>query len=192
MTDPEIAAAVPQYLSADVTLRFGDHAVMFPRNTVFYGKDFLAVRVLQQNFGRRPIAWALSAGGQYFKLDRFLLQQGLAIRLMAEPVDTTEPGYDLRRMMGAPLDLATTDSLLFGVYRYGEVLSRGADGLETTARSTAGTLGVPFTQMAYAAEARGDGAAVLRYLAPAASLSTNPAIRRALAEARDSLPAKRP
>jgi hypothetical protein len=94
-------------------------------------------------------------------------------------------------MMGAPLDLAATDSLLFQTYRYGAVLTRGADALETTARSMAGTLGVPFTQMAYAAEARGDAASMIRYLEPAALLSSNPAIRQALAEARESLPPER-
>jgi hypothetical protein len=119
------------------------------------------------------------------------VQQGLAIRVLAAPPDSTSGRYDFRRMMGAPLDLAVTDSLLFQTYRYGAVLTRGADGLETTARSMAGTLGVPFTQMAYAAEARGDAASMIRYLEPAARLSSNPAIRQALAEARESLPPNR-
>ena len=192
MTDEEIVSAVPQYLPADVELRFGEHQVTFPRNTIFYGKDFLSVRVIQQNFGRRPIAWALTAGGQYYRLDRFLAQQGLAIRIIDAPPDSTSGRYDFRRIMGAPLDLAVTDSLLFQTYRYGDVLTRGAARLETTARSTAGTLAVPFTQMAYAAEARGDAARMIRYLEPAARLSTNPAIRQALTEVRESLPAKRP
>jgi len=192
MTDQDIASAVPQYLPADVALRFGDRPVTFPKNTVFYGKDFLAVRVIQQNFGRRPIAWALTAGGQFYRLDPLLAQQGLAIRVMDAPPDSASGRYDFRRMMGAPLDLAVTDSLLFQTYRYGDVLTRGAEGLETTARSTSGTLGVPFTQMAYAAEARGDAGGMIRYLEPAAKLSSNPAIRQALVEIRESLPAKRP
>jgi hypothetical protein len=126
------------------------------------------------------------------RLDRFLAQQGLAIRIIDAPPDSTSGRYDFRRIMGAPLDLAVTDSLLFQTYRYGDVLTRGAARLETTARSTAGTLAVPFTQMAYAAEARGDATRMIRYLEPAAQLSTNPAIRQALTEVRESLPAKRP
>jgi len=46
--------------------------------------------------------------------------------------------------------------------------------------------------MAYAAEARGDAGGMIRYLEPAAKLSSNPAIRQALVEIRESLPAKRP
>jgi uncharacterized protein HemY len=85
-----------------------------------------------------------------------------------------------------------TDSLLFGAYRYADLFERGAEGLETTASSTAGTLSVVFTQMAYAAEARGDTASAVRYLEPASRLSTNPALKQALAEFRAGLPANRP
>jgi hypothetical protein len=87
-------------------------------------------------------------------------------------------------MMGAPLDLVTTDSLLFGTYRYAELLDRPPGPLETTARSTASTLGVPFSQMAYAMEGRGDFQGMLRYLEPAARLSANPAVQAALEEVR--------
>jgi hypothetical protein len=187
MTDEEIRAAVPQYLAQDVRVRFGDHPVLFAKNTVLYGKDFVSIRILQENLGRRPIAWALSAAGNFYQLEPFLVQQGLAVRVLPAPVDTTSPRYDLRRMMGAPLDLAATDSLLLGTYRYADLLAGDHRDLESTARSTAGTMGVVFTQMAYAMEDRGDPAAMLRYLEPAARLSSNPALKAALDELRATL-----
>jgi hypothetical protein len=190
MTDAEIGAAVPQLLPQDVTIRLGDRPLTLPGNTVLDGKDFVTLRILQQNHGRRPLAWALSAAGTFFGLEPLLVQQGLAIRLMPSPPDSTSPRYDFQRMVAAPLDLVISDSLLFQVYRYAGLLESGVDQMESTALGMAATMAVPFTQMAYAMEARGDVAGVVRYLESAARLSTNPAIRAALAEARLQLEAK--
>jgi hypothetical protein len=121
-----------------------------------------------------------------------LVQQGLAVRLLPEPPDTSSGRYDNRRMLGSLLDLPVTDTLITQTYRYADLMERGAAGLETTASSTAGTLSVVFTQMAYAMEARGDTAAAVRYLESASRLSNNPALRQALAEFRAGLPANRP
>jgi hypothetical protein len=192
MTDAEIAEAVPQYLADSVTLRFGDHALTLPKNTLLYGKDFLSIRAIQQNFGRRSIAWSITAGGTWYGLDGFLAQQGLATRLLEQPVDTLDPRYDLRRMMGAPLDLAVTDSLLMQTYRYADLMAHGVAGLESTPLSTASVLSVVFTQMATAAESRGDGRGMVRYLEGASRLSANPALAAALEEARRQVPANQP
>ena len=83
MTDEEIAEAVPQIIEKAVTLKVGPYQTTIDSNTVLYGKDFLVLRVIQQNFGRRPIAWGLTATGSSFGLDRFLVQRGLAITLGA-------------------------------------------------------------------------------------------------------------
>jgi hypothetical protein len=192
MTDEDIQSAIPQYTPRDIPLRFGPHEVVLPQNSVLYGKDFLSIRVLQENFGRRPLAWALSATGNFYQLNHLVVQQGMAIRVMPEVPDTTDPRYDNRRMLGALLDLPVTDSLLFGTYRYADLLERGAEGLESTANSTAGTLSVIFTQMAYAAEGRGDTTSAVRYLEPASRLSNNPALKQALTDFRAGLPANRP
>jgi hypothetical protein len=192
MTDEDIRNAVPQYTPRDITLRFDTNEVVLPRNTILWGKDFLAIRVIQENLGRRPIAWALSATGSHYQLNHLLVQQGLAVRLLPEPPDTSSGRYDNRRMLGSLLDLPVTDTLITQTYRYADLMERGAAGLETTASSTAGTLSVVFTQMAYAMEARGDTAAAVRYLESASRLSNNPALRQALAEFRAGLPANRP
>jgi len=77
-----------------------------------------------------------------------------------------------------------TDSLANGVYRYAGLLEKGAEGLETTALATASTLSLPFTQMAYAAQSRGNLEQAIQYLEKAAKLSINPAIRGGVDELR--------
>ena len=188
MTDEEISRAIPQILPREVQLPIGQFQTTLPVNTVLYGKDFLAIRVIQQNFGRRPIVWGLTAAGNSYGLDRFLLQRGLGIYLMPAPMDSTDIRYDNRRMMGAPLDVAVTEKLLMETYRYADLLEqKSARELESTASGIAGTLGLPFTQLATAMETRGDTARTIRFLERAALLSRNPAIVALLEELRRGL-----
>jgi hypothetical protein len=192
MTDPEIAAAVPQILPRDVELPVGTHRVRLKARSALYGKDFLSIRVIQQNFGRRPIVWAITAGGQYYGLDSLVLQQGLGLRLMTEAVDTTGPAYDLNRLMGAPLDVPITQRLVSETYRYAGLLERDQRrALETTAAGIASTLGLPFTQLALAAEARGDTANLARFLESAGLLTRNPSLLARVDSIRRSLPSTR-
>jgi hypothetical protein len=182
MTDQEIAQAIPQILPRDITLPVGPYTTTLAANTVLYANDFLSLRVIQQNFGRRAIVWGLTAAGTGFGLERFMVQRGLGINLLGTPVDSTDLRYDFRRMMGAPLDLAVTERLMMETYRYARLLEGPRRELESTASGIASTLGLPFTQLAYAMEQRGDTARTVRYLERAALLSGNPAIAAALEE----------
>ncbi len=188
MTDEEIASAVPQLIGQEVELAYGPYRVRVPAQTPFYGKDFLSVRVLQQNFGRRPVAWSLTAGGDYHGLDALMVQRGLAVWLEGQVPDSSDARLDFTSSFGAPVDLATTERLLTETYRFAELLERGPVALEPTARSIAQTLAVPFTQLASGAERRGDLAAMVRWLEPASRLSDNPVILQALRSARGRLP----
>ena len=188
MTNDEIAQAVPQIIEKSVALRIGGYQTTIDSNTVLYGKDFLVLRVIQQNFGRRPIAWGLTATGTNFGLDRFLVQRGLAITLETAPVDTTTPGYDYRRLMGAPLDVAATERLMTETYRYAGLLTQPKRVLESTASGIASTLGLPYTQLAFAMQDRADSTRMLQYLERAALLTTNPAVQAALDQVRKKLP----
>jgi transmembrane protein TMEM260 (protein O-mannosyltransferase) len=177
MTDQEIDAALPQLLPNDVTLSIGPYRTTLPARSPVYGKDILALRVIQQNFGRRPIGWGLTAAGTTYGLERFLVQRGLAIMLEPAPVDTTRLDYDLRRLMGAPLDIPMTERLMNDTYRYARLLEGPHRELETTAKGIASTLGLPYTQLAFAMQARNDTARMRRYVERAALLSGNPALR---------------
>jgi hypothetical protein len=94
MTTRKSPVAIPQLIEKPVRLKVGPYETTIDSNTVLYGKDFLVLRVIQQNFGRRPIAWGLTATGTNFGLDRFLVQRGLAIamdpvRWIQSPPDMT-------------------------------------------------------------------------------------------------------
>ena len=54
----------------------------------------------------------------------------------------------------------------------------------------ASTLGLPFTQLAYAMEQRGDTARMVKYLERASLLSSNPALSAALKELKRRVPAQ--
>jgi hypothetical protein len=87
-------------------------------------------------------------------------------------------------LAGAPLDVPTTERLVWEAYRYGGLLQGDVTKLESTSASIASTLSLPFTQLAYAYSARGQQQKMQRALDRAVQLSPNPALRAALAELR--------
>jgi len=94
--------------------------------------------------------------------------------------DTTSPDLDLHRLAGVPIDVATTDRLVFDTYRYAELLERGAEGLENTSASVAATLGLPPALLVYAHASRGELEPMRRALKMAVALSANPDLGAAL------------
>lgn len=188
MTDAEIESAIPQLIPADSEIAFGPYRVRVPAQTPFYGKDFLAVRVAQQNFRRRPIAWAVTAGGEYQGLDPLLVQRGLAIWVEDTPPDTAAAHLDFHPSGGPPLDLPMTEELVVSAYRYGDLMARGPGNLDPTARSIASAMAIPFTQLAGVAERRGDYVAMANWLQSATRLSDSEGLRAALREVLTRLP----
>ncbi|MEZ4589329.1 MAG: hypothetical protein R2909_23380, partial [Gemmatimonadales bacterium] len=177
MTDQEIAAAVPQYLPRDISVNIGRYRTVLDSGTVLYPEDFLALRVVQQNFGKRPLVWSLTTGGKYFGLDGLMVQRGVGLEVMTEPPDTTNPGLDFSNMFGVPLDMPTTRRLALETYRYAKLLESEPRRLESTAAGIAQTLTVPLTQLAVAARARQDYGAAIDYLERAAKLADTRAVR---------------
>jgi hypothetical protein len=180
MTDAEIASARPTMLSDSLQVDIGPMRVTYPARTVFYTNDILVVRVLQQNLGRRPIMWALTAGGNFAGLNRNVIQRGMGFALEPSPIDTTAPGVDATHILGAPLDVPATDTLAWQVYRYADLLTRGAEGLEPTSRGVAGNLSLPFTRLADHYDRAGDTEQSLANLERAARLAPSPAMDEAL------------
>lgn len=180
LSDQQIAAARGVVLSQDITLRIGPIRHTLPKGTPLYSRDFAVLRILQDNAGRRPVAWSMTTGGEYYGLDRYLLQQGLAMQLQTEPVDTTRPNVDNRRILGVALDVPTTEALAWNTYRFARLGQGGVAALEPTAMGVANNLSLPFAQLAYAYESRGDRERAVKNLTRAAELSTNPSLERAL------------
>jgi hypothetical protein len=180
MTDEQIAQAEGRLVPQDMTIRIGPLSHVLARGTPLYSRDFVVLRILQDNLGRRPIAWSLTTGPEYYGLDRYLLQQGLVMRLETALVDTTRADVDNHRILGIALDVPTTDRLVWETYRYAGLATDQPKRLEPTAAGVAGNLSLPFAQLAYAYQARANRALAVKNLEQAGRLSTNPALRQAL------------
>ncbi len=181
LTDAEILAAqVPSLVERPLPLRLGPVQVTLPARSALYLADVAALRIIQENLGRRPIAWSVTAGTRYYGLDRYMIQQGLAQRVLTAPPDTTDPAVFPASLTGTTLDLATTERLAWETYRYAGLLEERSRAPDNTNRSFAATLSLPFTQMAYAYESRNDYERAISNLERAARLSPNPAVAAAL------------
>jgi Protein of unknown function (DUF2723) len=181
LTDPMIATSMRGYAAPrpeEITL--GPLTRTLPQGTVLYPSDILMLSLIQQNLGRRPIVWAITTGRSFGGLAQYVVQQGLGFRLETSAPDTTSPALDLHRLATVPLDVPTTEQLVYHTYRYANLLERGAESLETTSAGIASSLGFPTVQLAYAYSTRSDTAKMERALDYAGRLSRNPQIRDAL------------
>jgi hypothetical protein len=190
MTDAEIAAASerPVMLDKPTTVPFGPIAHTYPARTIFYPNDLLALRIIQQNIGRRPIAWAITTGRDFSGLADYVVQQGLVFRLETALPDTTAPGLVSGGVSGRVMDLPLTRTLIWDTYRYGALLTSSNTKLESTAASIASTMSIPFTLAAYHYDRMGDSTAVLQNLERAQQLAPSEAIETALSAYRRRVP----
>jgi Protein of unknown function (DUF2723) len=185
MSDSTISAAMLGYAVPQTQqLTFGPLTRSLEAGSYLLPNDLLTLSVVRQNVGSRPIVWAITAGREYGGFADYVVQQGLGFVLRTSRPDTTSPALDLRRLAGAPLDVPTTERLLWETYRYGGLLDGDVTKLESTSASIASTLSLPFTQLAYAYSGRGQQEKMQRALDRAVQLSPNPALRSALAELR--------
>jgi hypothetical protein len=185
LSDSMIASAMNGYVvPADQRVALGPLSRTLKAGSYLLPNDILTLSVVQQNVGRRPIVWAITAGKEFGGLGDYVVQQALGFSLRPGPPDTTSPAIDNRRLAGAPLDIPTTERLLWETYRYAGLLEGDVTKLESTSASIASTLSLPYTQLSYAYSARGQYDKMSRALERAMQLTPNPALRAALAELR--------
>jgi len=186
MSDSMVASAMSGYLVRDrQEISLGPVTRTLTERSVLYPNEILSLAVIRQNIGRRPIVWAATTGRSFAGLSDYVVQRGLGFELLTTRPDTAAAGLDLHRLGGALLDVPTTERLVFDTYRYGELLRRGADGLESTSASVAGTLGLPAALLVYAYGSRADRSRLDHALEIATRLSPNPGLRAALESIRD-------
>ena len=186
MTDSMIAAAMSGYLVRDrQQIALGPLTRTLTERSVLYPNEILALAVIQQNIGRRPIIWASTTGRSFAGLGEYVVQRGLGFELLTARPDTSLPGLDLHRLTGVPLDVPTTERLVFDTYRYGELVHRGTNGLESTSAGVAATLGLPPALLVYAYGSRPDRSRLDHALEIATRLSPNPNLRAALESVRE-------
>jgi len=185
MSDSVIATAMMGYVvPQNQELKLGPL-----RRTLVAGKyllpnEIVSLSIVQQNVGRRPIVWAITAGREFAGLGEYVVQQALGFSLQPSRPDTSSPALDLRRLASAPLDVPTSERLVWETYRYAGLLQGDVTRLESTTASIASTLSFPFVQLAHAYSDRGDEAKLRRALEYALQLSPNPAVGAALAQLR--------
>ncbi|HEV8453966.1 MAG TPA: DUF2723 domain-containing protein [Gemmatimonadales bacterium] len=185
MTDSMIAVAMNGYVvPEDQRVSLGPLSRILKAGSFLLPNDILTLGVVQQNVARRPIVWAITSGKGFGGLADYVVQQGLGFALRTAKPDSASPSLDFRRLAGAPLDMPTTDRLLWETYRYAGLLEGDVTKLESTSASIASTLSLPYTQLAYAYSARGQYDKMERALDRAMQLTPNPALRAALAELR--------
>jgi hypothetical protein len=185
MTDSMIATAMSGFVvPADQNISLGPLSRTLKAGSFLLPNDILTLSVVQQNVGRRPIVWAITAGRDFGGLPDYVVQQALGFALRTSKPDTISAALDLRRLAGAPLDIPTTERLLWDTYRYAGLLEGDVTRLETTSASIASTLSLPYTQLAYAYSDRHQSDKMNRTLERAMQLSPNPSLRAALAQLR--------
>ena len=185
MSGSAIATAMRGYpVSETQQLKLGPLTRTLEAGSYLLPNEILSLSVVQQNVGRRPIVWGITAGRDFAGLGDYVVQQGLGFRLQTSRPDSSSPALDFRGLAGAPLDIPTTERLVGETYRYAGLLEGDVDALESTSSSIASTLSFPFVQLAYTYSSRGEETRLQRALEYALKLSPNPALRAALLELR--------
>ena len=183
MTDSMIASAMHGYQVQETQqVKLGPLVRTLEAGTLLYPNEIMSLSLVQQNVGRRPIVWSITAGTGVAGLRDYVVQRALGLHLQTSRPDTTDPDLDLRRLAGAPLHIPDTESLVYGTYRYAGLLDQGAAGLDPTSASAAASLALPLVQLVYAHEARGGREGLTRAIGYAVKLTPNAELRRALVE----------
>ena len=181
-----------QLLPQDFTFRLGRIERTFPAETPFYVKDVMILRLLQENFGRRPIYYSSTVGtDNWLGLHEYLTQEALVMRLNVDR--EPDPARLTPSVFGVPLDVARTDSLAWVVYRYAGLLEPDSLRLESTTGNMTANLAIPFLALGQAYSVRGDVERSLKNLRRAYQLSPSPQLAEMIrTHAADSAARPRP
>jgi hypothetical protein len=179
-TDEQIGALYPQLTDRAFTFRAGRVTRTFPEGTPLYVKDVLMMRVMQENVGRRPIYYSVTAGSSnWLGLAPHMTNEGLVLRVhVDEAPDSTAlvPGS----VLGVPVNVPRTDTLVNLIYRYAGLFEADTLKLEPTARNIALNLSLPFLALGQGFEVRGERERAIESLAKAYHLAPNPDLRMVL------------
>jgi hypothetical protein len=181
LTDSTIAASMRGYVvHADQQVKLGPVSRTLRKGSFLYPSDILVMALVQQNAGRRPVVWASTTGKAFGGLAEYVVQRGMGFELLSRRPDTTSPDLDLRRLTGTPLDVPTTERLVWDTYRYAGLVRRDGSGIESTSAMAAASLATPMVQLVYVYADRNDSTRMEKALETAARLSPNPTLKDAL------------
>jgi hypothetical protein len=188
LTDQEIASLRPMVLPQPIRFRVGSIDQTYPARTFLRVQDIVTLRLIQENWDRRPIYFASSSGvGGLVRLGDSLVQEGLAYRLYVE----REPDADrlTEGLLGIPVDLARTDSLAWNVYRYAGLFEADTLTLDRHTNGVAASnLSQVFLQLAHGYHTMGDRERSLENLSRAYHLTPDPGLLQVLQGRRSAAP----
>jgi hypothetical protein len=192
LTDEEIAGMQAQLLPQDFTFRLGRIEHTFPAASPFYVKDVMILRLLQENFRRRPVYYSTTVGTEnWLGFDQYLTQEAMVLRLDVDRAP--DPARLSPGVFGVPVDVARTDSLAWHIYRYAGLLEPDSLRLEPTTGNIAANLSIPFLSLGQAYAMRGDRERSLKNLRRAYHFSPGAELAEMIrAQAGDSASRPRP
>jgi hypothetical protein len=168
-------------LDQDVTVDAGGTQLRIPAGTVLYPRDQAVLLILSKWLGRRPVAFGLSSSGATsVPLDQFLVLQGLAAHIKPAP---QAPSVNLSPgLQGMLVDVAVTEALVQRTFRYARLFTVDTLELDPSSRSVAGSLAIPFLELAQANAMRGEQGKTLEYFRKANHLAPNDAVAAVIRE----------
>ncbi|HEY2805354.1 MAG TPA: hypothetical protein VGI92_05795, partial [Gemmatimonadales bacterium] len=172
LTDDQIDQMQPMLLQTNLPLDVGNIHHVYRANTPMYVKDILILRLIEENLGKRPIVFALTAGtGNRQGLDAYVVEEGLGFRLLP---DTVRLGGNIApvRSFQSAIDLQRTRVLLDSVYKYGKLMQTDSLRLEPTDDQIAYNLAVVYYALAEGYIQQNNLAAALPELKKTAHLTT--------------------
>jgi hypothetical protein len=179
ITDEAIGAFRPFRAGEDLTLDLGPHGVArMPAGSIVWPRDITVSEVLRANAGRRTVAWSVSAADVLYGLGPRLTQQGMALVMAIDTVDSrTVIGGAAAGPGGAPLDLATTRRLIDETWWFGRLETEGSARLDANIQAIAATIAAPITQSGSALLTRGDTTGAVRMFRRAVRIADDSAAK---------------
>jgi hypothetical protein len=179
LNDDQIITLQPQLLQGTLPFRAGNIAHDYPAGTPMYVKDVLVLRLIQENLGKRPIYWALTAGtGNRMGLDQYISQQGIAFKLHPDTVSLSQdrvPG-----LFSSVMDIERTRVLAWEVFRYARLFDVDTLRLDPTDDNIASNLGIVFMTLGDAYRQQGDIPRMVENYEKANHLSHDPRLQEFL------------
>jgi Protein O-mannosyl-transferase TMEM260-like len=180
LSDAQIGTLSPQLLSQELTFRVGRVSRTFPRNTPIWVKDVLMMRLMQENLQRRPVYYSITAGStNWLGLHPYMASEGLMIRVhLTAPPDSSK--LVAGSVLGIPVNVPRTDSLVNHVYRYAGLFEADTLVLDPTTRNIATNLSLPFLALGQGLEVFGDRDGAVAALRRGYHLSPNADLKAVL------------
>ncbi len=181
LNDAQITGFIPRLLERDLLFEVGRIGTTIPAGTPFFTKDLMVLRLIQDNLGRRPIFFALTAGtGSRMGLDQFVSQHALAFKLHQDTVRQDSTRLVPSAYVGVAVDVERTRSLLWNVYRYSRLFDADSLRLDPTDENIAGNLAFVYMCLADTYRLQGNVTEMVRNYERAQHLAPNPQLEQFL------------